>query len=229
MTVIERIETGIPGFDKLVEGGIVKNSNNLVAGASGTGKTIFGMQYLWNGVQKGENSVYMTLEQKPEEILSDVSRFGWDFQKFINAGRFKIISHIGDGIDAAIEAITEAISSVKAKRFVLDSLTIATMGWKERPEEIFKLRKRAFDMLNTLKNLDITSIVISEIPRGETQISKFGFEEFISDSVILLDYMSVGGHTRNLQILKMRRTDHGKKIYPFEITERGIIVKSLTI
>ncbi len=226
MPVIERVETRIPGFDNLVEGGFVKHSNNLVAGTSGTGKTIFGMQYLWNGVQKGENCVYMTLEQKPEEILSDVSRFGWDLQKFVTAGKFKIVSHIGDGMDAAIEAIVEAVKSINAKRFVLDSLTIATMGWKERPEEVFKLRKRAFDMLNTLKSLDITSIIISEIPRGEKQISKFGFEEFISDSVILLEYMNIGGNTRNLQILKMRRTDHGKRIYPFEITERGIIIRS---
>lgn len=226
---VERVETGIPGLDKLIEGGLVRDSNNLVCGVSGTGKTIFGIQYLWNGLQRGENGVYLSLEQKPEEILMDVSRFGWDFQKYLSAGKFKIMSHIGDGIDATVETIVEAVKAVNAKRFVLDSLTIATMGWKERPEETFKLRKKAFDMLNTLKSLNITSLIISEIPRGEKGISRFGFEEFISDSVILLDYLSVGGPSRNLQILKMRRTDHGKKIYPFEITERGIIVRGLTV
>ncbi len=227
--MIERVEVGIPGFDKLVEGGFVKYSNNLLAGVAGTGKTIFGMQYLWNGLLKGENGVYLSLEQKPEEILLDVSRFGWDFQKFVTAGKFRIASHIGDGIEGTIETIAESVKAVNAKRFVLDSLTIATMGWKERPEEIFKLRKKAFDMLNTLKSLNITSVIISEIPRGEKQISKFGFEEFISDSVILLDYLSIGGPTRNLQVMKMRRTDHGKKIYPFEIGERGFVIKSLSV
>lgn len=229
MVLIERVETGIPGLDKLIEGGFVKNSNNLVTGTSGTGKTIFGVQYLWNGLQRGENCYYITLEQRPEEILTDVARFGWDFKKYIDARKFKIESHIGDGIESTTELITEGVKTINAKRFVLDSLTIATMGWKERPEEIFKLRKKAFDLLNTLKSLNITSVIISEIPRGEKQISKFGFEEFISDSIILLDYLSIGGPTRNLQILKMRRTAHGNKIYPFEITDKGIVIKSLTI
>jgi len=88
----------------------------------------------------------------------------------------------------------------------------------------------AFDMLNTLKSLGVTSLIISEVPRsGKDEISKFGFEEFVVDSVVLLNYMTVGGASRNLQILKMRRTDHGKKIYPFEITERGVMVRSLTV
>ena len=86
----ERIESGIQGLDKLIEGGFIKNSVNLVAGQTGTGKTLFCMQYLLNGLKKGENGVYITLEQKQDEILQDVGRFGWDveFQKYINAGKF---------------------------------------------------------------------------------------------------------------------------------------------
>ncbi|MBU5537407.1 MAG: ATPase domain-containing protein [Candidatus Aenigmatarchaeota archaeon] len=227
---IERVETGIPGFDKLIEGGLVKGSTNLVAGNSGTGKTIFCMQYLWNGLQRGENGVYITLEQRPEDILSDVARFGWDFSKYITTGRFRLESLVASDIATVTKSIVENIKAVNAKRFALDSLTIATMGWKERPEEAFQLRGKAFDMLNTLKSLGVTSMIISEVPRSaKEEISRFGFEEFVVDSVILLNYMTIGGASRNLQILKMRRTDHGKKIYPFEITERGIVVRSLTV
>ena len=226
----ERIETGIPGFDKLIEGGFVRGSTNLVAGNAGTGKTIFGMQYLWNGLQKGENGVYVTFEQRPEEILSDVARFGWDFSKYITAGKFKLESLIASDISTVTTKIVESVKKINAKRFALDSLTIATMGWKERPEESFQLRSKAFDMLNTLKSLGITSMIISEIPRSnKEEISRFGFEEFVVDSVILLNYMTVGGASRNLQIMKMRRTDHGKKIYPFEITQNGIMVRSLSV
>lgn len=230
MPAVERVETGISGFDKLIEGGLVKGSTNLIAGNAGTGKTIFCMQYLWNGLQKGESGVYVTLEQRPDEIVADVSRFGWDISKYITSGKFKMESLIASDITTVTKKIVEAVKSINAKRFALDSLTIATMGWKERPDEAFQLRSKAFDMLNTLKSLNVTSMVISEVPRSNREeISKFGFEEFVVDSVVLLNYMTVGGASRNLQILKMRRTDHGKKIYPFEITERGILVKSLTI
>ena len=226
----ERVETGIPGFDKLVEGGLVRGSTNLVAGNAGTGKTLFCMQYIWNGLQKGENGVYITLEQKPEDILADVGRFGWDFSKYESAGKFRLESLIASDITTISKKIVENIRSVNAKRFALDSLTIATMGWKERPEESFQLRGKAFDMLNTLKSLDVTSLIISEVPRSaKEEISKFGFEEFVVDSVVLLNYMTVGGASRNLQILKMRRTDHGKKIYPFEITQSGVMVRSLSV
>ena len=227
---VERVETGVPGFDKLVEGGVVEGSTNLIAGNSGTGKTIFGMQYIWNGLQKGENGVYVTLEQRPDEILSDVARFGWDFSKYAAAGKFRLESMISSDITSVTTRIVESVKKIGARRFVLDSLTIATMGWKERPEEAFQLRSKAFDMLNTLKSLGVTSMIISEVPRSaKDEISKFGFEEFVADSVVLLNYMTVGGASRNLQILKMRRTDHGKKIYPFEITQNGIMVRSLTV
>ncbi|MBI2547264.1 MAG: hypothetical protein HYW23_02350 [Candidatus Aenigmarchaeota archaeon] len=230
MPIVERVETGIPGFDKLIEGGLVKGSTNLVAGNAGTGKTLLCMQYLWNGLLKGENGVYVTLEQRPEDILADVSRFGWDFSKYIAAGKFKLESLIASDITTVTTKIVENVKKIGAKRFALDSLTIATMGWRESPDEAFKLRSKSFDMLNTLKSLGVTSMIISEVERAEKQsLSRFGFEEFVVDSVLLLNYMTVGGASRTMQILKMRRTDHGKKIYPFDITQQGIMIKSLMI
>ena len=226
--VIERATTGIPGLDKLMEGGFVRGSTNLIAGTAGACKTTFGMQFLWEGLQKGENAVYVTLEQTPDDILKDMSRYGWDFSKFITAKKFKIDSMIASDISQLSTKIFSSLKLMGAKRFVLDSLSIAAMGWKERPEEAFKTRLKIFDMLNTLKGTGVTSLLISEIPRGEKDtISKFGFEEFIVDSVIFLQSFAVAGTMRNLQILKMRRTDHGKKIYPFDVTTKGLVVKSL--
>ena len=226
--VIERATTGIPGLDKLMEGGFVIGSTNLIAGTAGACKTTFGMQFLWEGLQKGENAVYVTLEQTPDDILKDMSRYGWDFSKFITAKKFKIDSMIASDISQLSTKIFSSLKLMGAKRFVLDSLSLAAMGWKERPEEAFKTRLKIFDMLNTLKGTGVTSLLISEIPRGEKDtISKFGFEEFIVDSVIFLQSFAVAGTMRNLQILKMRRTDHGKKIYPFDVTTKGLVVKSL--
>ena len=79
----ERITSGIPGLDKLMEGGFAKGSTNLVSGAAGTGKTIFCAQFIWEGLKKGETCMFITLEERPEDILGDVQRFGWDFEKYI--------------------------------------------------------------------------------------------------------------------------------------------------
>jgi len=226
--VIERATTGIPGLDKLMEGGFVRGSTNLIAGTAGACKTTFCMQFLWEGLQKGENAVYVTLEQTPDDILKDMSRYGWDFSKFITAKKFRIESMIASDVTQLSTKVFSSLKATGAKRFVLDSLSLAAMGWKERPEEAFKTRGKIFDMLNTLKGTGVTSLLISEIPRGEKDvISKFGFEEFVVDSVLFLQSFAVAGTMRNLQILKMRRTDHGKKIYPFDVTAKGITVKSL--
>src|SRR5512135_3680020 len=80
----ERVPTGIPGLDKLIEGGLVKGSTTLVSGAAGTGKTIFCSQFLMEGLKRGESCMFITLEEKPEDIIADVKRFGWDFKKYIS-------------------------------------------------------------------------------------------------------------------------------------------------
>jgi KaiC/GvpD/RAD55 family RecA-like ATPase len=226
--VIERVATGIPGFDKIVEGGFVRGSTNLIAGTAGACKTTFCMQYLWNGLLAGENAVYVTLEQTPEDILADVSRFGWDFKKFIDAKKFRIESMIGADTTQLATKIFSSIKACGAKRFVLDSLSLAAVGWKERPEEAFKIRLKMFDMLNTLKGTGVTSLLISEIPKAEKDsLSRFGFEEFVVDSVVVLTSFVISGNVRSLQVMKMRRTDHGKKIYPFDVGPKGLAIKTL--
>jgi KaiC/GvpD/RAD55 family RecA-like ATPase len=225
MVVIERVTTGIPGLDKLIEGGLVKGSTNLLAGTTGTAKTIFGLQYILHGLKNGEPGVYVTLEQKADEILDDISRFGWDFEKYISTDKFKLEGLEPDDLIQISTTVFNTIKNIGAKRFVLDSLSIAAMGWKERPEEIFKLRGKIFHLMNTLKSTGVTSLLIAEIPEEKTKaLSRFGFEEFLADGIIILHYLeyAAGGTPRSLLIRKMRRTDHGTDIYPIEITKTGI-------
>ena len=102
------------------------------------------------------------------------------------------------------------------------------MGWKETTE-IAKLRAELFDFIKTLKNLGVTSLLITEIPEEKTKsLSRFGFEEFLADGIIVLHYLeyAAGGTPRSLVIRKMRRTEHGSDIYPMEITKTGIVVKT---
>jgi KaiC/GvpD/RAD55 family RecA-like ATPase len=137
--MIERVSSGIPGLDKLISGGFVKNSVNLISGTTGTGKTIFGLQYIWHGLQKGENGVFITLEQEPEEIFADVEFFGWDFKKYIKKKKC-IIEYMStwDVEELPITAI-DRINEIKAKRFVLD--TISPLFWiRTSKDEVGDLR-----------------------------------------------------------------------------------------
>jgi len=230
VAVSERLETGVPGLDRLIEGGIVKNSVNLLAGQTGTGKTVFGMQYLLHGLRKGENGIYITLEQSEEDIMTDVAKFGWDveFKKAKAQGKFILIAEEPTDIKTLQFSTINYAKKINAKRFVLDSLSVATMGWKVSSLDIGKVRSEAMSYMKALKNIGITSLLITEIPEAEIKaLSRFGFEEFIADSVIVLHYLeyAAGGTPRSLIIRKMRRTSHGTDIYPIEIGKNGLSIK----
>lgn len=225
----ERIPTGIPGFDKLVEGGFIRGSTYLIAGQTGTGKSIFSMQYLLEGLKKGETCVYMSLEQRIDEILSDMMKFEWGplIKKYYDSGKLVLASSEPTSIKDLQDASLAYISKVKAGRFVLDSLTVAAFGWKVSSMDVGKVRGEIFSYLRALESSGVTSLLISEIAEGDVKrLSMFGFEEFIVDGVVVLHYLdyAAGGTPRSLMIRKMRRTDHGTDIYPLEIGKGGVSV-----
>lgn len=222
-----RVQSGIEGLDKLMEGGFVKESVCLIAGQTGSGKTIFAMQYLLQGLRSGDSCVYITLEQSVDDILSDMSKFGWkeELEKYIKQGKMAIHYQPPSSIAELRDVTNDLLKSVNASRFVLDSLSVATMGWKESSMDIGKIRMDIFNYILGLKRAGVTSLLITEIPESEVKsLSRLGFEEFIADGVIVLHYLeyAVGGTPRSLIIRKMRRTSHGNDIYPFEISKDGI-------
>ncbi|MDI6798528.1 MAG: ATPase domain-containing protein [Candidatus Aenigmarchaeota archaeon] len=221
----ERIESGIQGLDRLIQGGFVKGSTNLIAGTTGTLKTIFCLQYVWHGVRNGQNGVYITLEQPAEDILAEAMQFGMDFEPYIRQKKC-VVEHIFprtfDDLDFEI---FKRIKEVNASRFVLDSLPLVALASRGASAE--ELRAKIFDLLMRLKKYGVTSLIVGEIPEDSKALSRFGFEEFVVDSVIVMHYLeyAAGGTPRSLVIRKMRRTDHGTDIYPIEVTSKGIVVK----
>lgn len=224
---IERIESGILGLDSLIEGGFVKGSTNLIAGTTGTGKTTLSCQYILHGLRNGQAGVYITLEQSQDDILADVSTFGWDkeLKKYIEQGKLIMFYQPPTDIKELHDVTHDLIKRINAQRFVLDSLSVATMGWKISSMDVGKIRTEIFEYFRMLKRTGATSMLITEIPETrQRSLSRFGFEEFVADSVIILHYLeyAAGGIPRSLLIRKMRRTDHKNDVYPLQITKNGI-------
>jgi len=218
----ERVTSGVVGLDKEMEGGFIKDSVNLISGATGTGKTIFGLQYIWHGLQKGENGVYISLEQEPEEIFADAEQFGWDFKKYIDK-KMCVIEYLSTwNLEELPLIVLDRIKEIQAKRFVLDTITLVASELE--PE---RLRSEISEFLNKLEHSGATSLLICEIPEGSKALSTFGVEEYLVDGIIVLNYLEfvAGGSPRSLLIRKMRRTKHGSDIYPFQITKIGIELK----
>jgi len=216
---VERIKTGISKLDNLIQGGFVKGSAVLISGAPGTGKTIFCLQYIWEGLKRGEPGVYITLEETAEEIRKDALVFGWDLEKYEKSGKFKIVEK-----DIFEEPDLEffEIDKLKAKRVVIDSVSLISLIIENKAS----LRKRLKEIIRSLKKRDVTVLLISESTEN-SEFSVSGVEEFLVDGVIKLDYLKYATGSkafRSLRILKMRRTKQGQDIYPMKIESKGIVV-----
>lgn len=219
---IERIASGIPGLDRLMEGGFIKGSTNLVSGPAGTGKTIFCSQYIMEGLKNGETCMFITLEETPNDIIDDVKRFGWDLKKYVDEKKLFLVYQDPFQVTDITSPLLDEIQQHDIQRVVIDSTAVFEMYYKD-PAEI---RKQLFKLLGALKNTGVTSIVTSELPEESNTLGKFGVEEFVVDGVIVLHYLGIGeGVYNSLQIRKMRRTKHEKDTFPFEITNNGIVVK----
>jgi len=220
---IERVSTGIPGLDKILNGGFIPNSVVMVSGESGTGKTIFATQYIWNALCTGENGLYVTLQQTADEIKNDVATFGRDFRKAEELGQCRILYAEPQNMKKIIAIILRNVRDLNAKRVVIDSITmLAEYAEKERD-----IRFRLSRLIQELKKMGITALVTSEVEEGTHALSKFGIEEYLVDGVIVLKSgvdVGLGGKPRSLYVKKMRRTSHDLNIHPFEISDRGIKV-----
>jgi KaiC/GvpD/RAD55 family RecA-like ATPase len=168
------------------------------------------------------------LEESRDSIFEDLSLFDWgeEFKKF--AENHIVILDPETPIDFA-ELTTTSIDLIKkynAKRFVLDSLSIAGMGWKVSSMDIGKIRRQAFEFMSTLRRSGVTSLLITEVPETEDKkLGMFGFEEFMADGIIKMNYLGVGTAIyNNLEVRKMRRTHHAREIFPLEFTNEGIKV-----
>ena len=229
-TISKRIPSGIPGLDELILGGFVKGSVNLIAGMTGSGKTIFCLQFALNCLKNGGKVIYLTLEESMEDILDDVEEFGWKsiFQNYIKTKRFSLTEKSATDIMGINETTEELIKQTRADVFILDSLSVATLGWSEAIKDIGKMRSDILGLLTTLKKGGITSLLISEIPEEEEKkLSRFGFEEFVVDSVIKLNYFGIGESViPTLEVRKMRRTRHAKGRSKIEFSNKGLRIVS---
>jgi len=228
--MFERIPSGIDGLDQLIEGGFVKGHQILLAGQSGTGKTIFGCQFLLEGARHGETSLYITIEESPESIVKNMQRFSWgeEFKEYVEDGTIEIERVVPSTVDGLIAFVLRKVEEANVKRLVIDSLTAAIMVMKDFLGSQNIIRPGMLKLVDALRKKGITSLLISEVPEDNPKkLGIYGFEVFLVDTAIKLYYINVAGvESFGLEVRKMRGTKLMKGIFQFVINDSGIHVKN---
>lgn len=242
----ENVPTGVPGLDELISGGFPRGRVILVLGGPGTGKTVLASQFLYNGISEhNENGILVSLDEGQNHFVTEMMKFGWDFKKaeeegkfaFIDATRLSRVAIFKEKmlkeeasslrgkqlqIDKLIEELQYKIKLIGAKRVVLD--TLASLFY--RFTDPIERRTAGVDLIEALSDLETTTIVTTELSHLALERNILD-EEFLVHGVIMMQTIFSGGSTtRGLQVEKMRGVNVNPNLVPYTIDKSGIEVFS---
>lgn len=235
---VSKFSTYIPGFEFISDGGLPGGRATLVTGSSGSGKTAIAAQFLVEGIRKSnEGGVFVTFEEPPAAIRANFHSLGWPIAKWESQGKWAFVDLspdeeqeqlVGDfELDALLPRIEHAIKKVNASRLVIDSMGSLFSQFSDGQ----LVRRTLGKLIAAIRRLEVTSIVTAERIEEDERISRFGVEEFVADSVIMLRNRQDGDkRRRTIEILKMRGTSHQKGEYPFTVSHdaNGITIVPLS-
>ena len=228
--MVERVKTGIPGLDKLIEGGFPVCSSILFVGPPGVGKSTIAEQFIFEGLRNKQPGLYVTLDSSPKEVVKSMEDFGWKLDslksmlKFIDGYSWRIGGASGEFVISNLSNINElniAISEV---------IKAHGAGTK----------RKIFDSVSTLLLYADPLLVVKMIPVIVAKSREAGYvqililEEGVHDpkTVTTLNYVTDGliefkmeEDRRFLRIARMKGTAHSRDWVPFDVTDKGVIVK----
>ena len=231
---LAKAPTGILGLDEVTGGGLPRGRPTLVTGGPGCGKTLLALEFLVHGASKyGEPGVFVTFEERAEDLLDNARSIGLDLDDLIRRKRLAIeyvrverseIEETGEyDLEALFIRLDHALNAVKATRIILDTIESLFAGLGDAGILRAELRR----LFAWLKDRGVTAVITGE--RGVNTLTRQGLEEYVSDCVIVLDHRVTDQiSTRRLRVVKYRGSQHGTNEYPFLIDTDGIVVLPIT-
>jgi KaiC domain protein len=224
----ERVKVGILGLDDMLGGGLIPGSICAIIGTYGTGKTTFSLQFIWDGLTRGERVIYISLEEREERIFTYMKQKGWDITPFLNKALYVIKLDPTDfnvANNRIKNELPKLIEEVKASRVVIDPISLF--------EDLFdtdsERRQEMYRFIEGLRDRNCTIMMTSETHRDNVFSSRHGLIEYLADTVILLRYVRPSDLTDvhlALEVVKMRMSAHSREIKPYEIEQEQVMVYS---
>ena len=222
----ERVSTGVPGLDPLLNGGIPKGHSVLYLGPPGSGKTSFGLSFIWDGLQKGEKCVVISLEEEKEPLIKTAAHYGWDFETYLRNHRLVIIHMDPTDLRGTTKLLREEFPRVLrmfgADRVLVDPLSIFELIFTDASEK----RQYIFKLTDLVKRSGATAVYIAEANPMNPIQTRDGIIEYAVDGFISLRYIEPkrGPLRYAVRPIKIRRSGHSREIVEFEITDHGVRV-----
>ncbi|PCR91946.1 KaiC domain-containing protein [Natrinema ejinorense] len=224
---LSRLELGIEGLDRMIQGGVPERSLIVTMGSAGTGKTTFGLQFLTHGLQQGERAVFITLEESRERVINSATEKGYAFDEYVADGQLAVVDvdpiEMANSLASIRNELPTLVEEFDASRLVLDSVSLLEMMYKDRA----KRRNEIYDFSRSLKEAGVTALLTSEASEETPYASRYGIVEYLTDAVFVLQYVRPDDFRETrmaIEIQKIRDANHSREKKPYEITADGISV-----
>ena len=221
-----RLATGVHGFDALLNGGIPEGDSMLLAGPSGSGKSVLAAQFVAEGLSHGEPAVIAIFEELPNDYVRRAGNLGIDFTTPRDEGSLKIIyiRPLDLSVDETVHEVIEAVKEVGAKRVVLDSLVGFEMALA--PEFRHEFRESLYRMIGALTRTGVTVVSTVEVEENFTSMGLSNYAiSFLTDDIVRLRYVSINGQLRRMMIVvKMRNSPHSIDMHEYTVTSSGVVI-----
>ena len=221
-----RLSTGIAQFDAMLGGGIPEGDSMLLAGPSGSGKSLLGTQFIAEGLRQGEPGIVAIFEEIPAEYARRASTFGIDMDTPQKEGALEIIylRPLDLSVDETVHEIVNSVKRIGCKRLVIDSLVGFEMALA--PGFRADFRESLYRMIAALTRLGVTIVSTVEVDENFTSMNLSNFTvSFLADDIVRLRYVSINGQLRKmLLVVKMRRSQHSIDMVEYQITSKGVVL-----
>ena len=216
-----RVTMGMPGLDEMMGGGLPAGYSALLVGPSGSGKTLLATEFLAEGVRLGEPGVIAAFEKSPSQLIGNQK-----LHHMAQSGQVGVIDtrSLDLSIDETLHDLIEMITTMKAKRVVIDSLSGFELALAPEFSEDF--RGSLYRMVTELTSMGVTILMISELEDRYTDLrfSPYG-SAFLADAIIVQRYVELDGQfKRAMSVVKVRGSSHSKDIRLFEVTDDGLVL-----
>ncbi len=221
-----RISFGMAELDAMMGGGIPIGDSVLVAGPTGSGKSLLGSNFIAEGLRQGEPGIIAIFEERPGPYMDRAETLGMEFEKPLKEGLLKILylRPLDLSLDETVHEIVHAVHEIGAKRLVIDSLAGLEMALA--PGFRTDFRESLYRMIGALTRLGVTIVSTVEVQETFTSfpLSTYAIS-FLADDIIRMRYLSINGELRKmLMIIKMRGSPHSKEMREYDITDKGLAI-----
>jgi len=238
-TTPRRLPTGIAGLDQIMLGGLPAERPTVLSGTAGSGKTVFALQFLAEGIRQfNEPGVFVTFEESTVDLRQGGASLGFDIQGWEDEGQWVFVDAspvpteddtvVGSyDFGALVARIEHAAKRTGAKRVCLDSLGAVY----DRFRDPSVVRLELFKVASALKAMGVTSLLTVERPEEFGPISRLGVEEFVADNVLVLrNVLEREKRRRTIEVLKFRGQPHRSGEWLFTIVDKeGIVVIPISL